>query len=433
MRQESDVVARLGRYEFIAVATTSTPGGSPPWSTACDDCDVLADRWFMVASAAASWQTLPMPQPLAEILADHHDAVMTTWETKIRGTITPESMPALELIDHLPAFLDELIAALRAQAGDAAAPDALQSSAIARHHGEQRLRLGFSVDAVVREYGALHEAIVMIARQAGGRPTVFELNCVFGFIIEGIARAVSEYALRRDAEVVRQHNEHIAFIAHELRNPLAAAATAHEILKAQGHLPSASRAGEALARGLTSMQELIDHALIVAKVVSGVEVQREPVLLRELLLDTELMASTEADERGVRLDVDIPQDAMLGIDRRLMRSAINNIVRNAVKYTARGTSVNIRSRIDGDHVLIEVEDCCGGLPPGKIEAAFVPFVRLTTRVPGFGLGLAIAKQAIDAHGGAIRVQNLPGKGCMFVIELPLDASSGAGDAKRRCE
>jgi signal transduction histidine kinase len=70
-------------------------------------------------------------------------------------------------------------------------------------------------------------------------------------------------------------------------------------------------------------------------------------------------------------------------------------------------------------LVIEVEDCCGGLPPGKVEEAFAPFVRLDTKQSGFGLGLAIAKQAVDAHGGAIRVQNLPGKGCVFVLELPV--------------
>jgi signal transduction histidine kinase len=70
---------------------------------------------------------------------------------------------------------------------------------------------------------------------------------------------------------------------------------------------------------------------------------------------------------------------------------------------------------------VEVEDTCGGLPPGRVEEAFAPFVRLDHAhdQPGFGLGLAIAKQAVDAHGGTLRVQNLPEKGCIFCIELPV--------------
>ncbi len=69
-------------------------------------------------------------------------------------------------------------------------------------------------------------------------------------------------------------------------------------------------------------------------------------------------------------------------------------------------------------MVIEIEDCCGGLAPGQVEKAFAPFARLDARESGFGLGLAIAKQAVDAHGGSIRVQNLSGKGCIFVLELP---------------
>ncbi|MBC7974812.1 MAG: HAMP domain-containing histidine kinase, partial [Myxococcales bacterium] len=278
---------------------------------------------------------------------------------------------------------------------------------------------GFSLDSVVREYGALRDAIVVTARALGVSPTFDELQCVFGSTISGIARAVSEYARQRDAEQQRLHNEHIAFIAHELRNPLASATTAYEVLKLQGALPAEARASLALGRGLLSMQELIDHALSVARVASGIELRREPVVLSELLAEAELVAAGEAEARKVQIHVHVEADVTIDGDRRLLRSAINNIVRNAVKYTALGSEIEIRTRVDGDHVLIEVEDGCGGLPAGKLEAAFAPFVRLTTREPGFGLGLAIAKQAVDAHAGTIRVQNLPGKGCIFVLELPI--------------
>ena len=84
-----------------------------------------------------------------------------------------------------------------------------------------------------------------------------------------------------------------------------------------------------------------------------------------------------------------------------------------------GSMVEIRGNVSSGRLVIEVEDACGGLPPGKVEEAFAPFVRLDDRQSGFGLGLAIAKQAVDAHGGSIRVQNLPGKGCVFVLELPV--------------
>jgi signal transduction histidine kinase len=361
---------------------------------------------------------------LHEAIATYRDRVLHTWMALVQGTITPPAMSSIELLDHFPQFLDEVIAALKLDAGLPTSVEAPEQSATASGHGEQRLRLGFSLDAVVREYGALRDAIVTTAHGADVEITLAELQCVFRSLITGIAAAVSEYARQRDAEQQRVHNEHIAFIAHELRNPLASAITAHEVLKQQGHIPPGSRAGGALARGLLSMQELIDHALAVARTASGIELRPERIRLSELLTEAELGVAGDAESRDIQIHVRIASDAVLEVDRRLMSSALSNIVRNAVKYTATATDIDIRGRIEGKHAVIEVEDACGGMPPDKVEAAFAPFVRLNRREPGFGLGLAISKQSIDAHGGTIRVQNLSGKGCIFVLELPIERPRG---------
>lgn len=106
----------------------------------------------------------------------------------------------------------------------------------------------------------------------------------------------------------------------------------------------------------------------------------------------------------------IEQDDRINLDVRLVRSAVGNLVRNAVKYTSAGSLVQMRGQIASGRAVIEIEDSCGGLPPGKVEKAFAPFVRLESGEDGFGLGLAIAKQAADAHGGSLRVQNLPRQG-----------------------
>lgn len=339
----------------------------------------------------------------------------------VRGTVAPESMPVLELIDHMPGFVDEIITALEAQeaqVGVTTAAPASRRNATAAEHGEQRLRLGFSIDAVVREYGALRNAVVVTARKCGIEPTAAELQCVFDSTIEGVARAVSEYARRRDAEQQRLHNEHIAFLAHELRNPLASTAIAFDTLTEAGHIPTELRAARALAHGLRTMQELIDHALAVARSASGIELQRERVRLADLFAEAELPTAGEAEARGIIVHLHLGEDVAVEVDRRLLRSALTNIIRNAVRYSVRGGTVEIRARLDGEHVVIEVEDECGGLAPGKIEAAFAPFVRFDRQTSGFGLGLAIAKQAIEAHAGTIRVQNIPQKGCIFALEFP---------------
>ncbi len=352
-----------------------------------------------------------------EVLAARSEEVMFRWKMSVQGTLAPESMPAIELLDHLPMFLSEVIEVLREdRSTEHGLPD--EVSQTAADHGEQRLRLGFSLDSVVREYGVLRDAIIATVRHAGAELSFRELQVIFDATINGIAHAVSEYSRQRDAELYRQHNEHVAFLAHELRTPLSSARMAFTVLQRAGHLPADLRAAAVLDRGLQRMQEGIDHSLNVARTASGIEVHAERVELRALLEEVEMGALGEAEEKGVALRIALEHDGLIEVDVRLIRSALGNLVRNAVNYSHAGGTVEIRGILSATRINIEVEDCCGGLPPGKVEEAFAPFVRLTSNETGFGLGLAIAKQAVDAHAGTIRVQNLPGKGCIFVLDLP---------------
>jgi signal transduction histidine kinase len=361
---------------------------------------------------------------LHEVLAGKRDEVILRWKAQVQGTLAPESMPPIELVDYLPKFLGEIITALREDAGLTSLGPSPEESTTAAGHGEQRLRLGFSLDAVVREYGALHNAIVATARDAAAQISFRDLQVIFNSIITGIAQAVSEYAHQRDAELLRQTNEHFAFIAHELRNPLSSATMAFQLLKNKGKIPLDGRSAHALERGLQQMSELVDHTLQTARIASGVELRRQWTTLRTLFEEAEIGAVSEAEGKGVGLRLVIENEERVDLDLRLIRSALGNLVRNGVKYTPSGGVVELRGGVSNGRLIIEIEDNCGGLPPGMVEEAFAPFVRLdSSGQSGFGLGLAIAKQAVDAHGGSIRVQNVPGKGCIFVLELPIAVES----------
>jgi signal transduction histidine kinase len=353
-----------------------------------------------------------------EVLALEQEEVLRIWKAQVQGELAPPSMTTFELIDHIPRFLQEIVVALRRDVGlDALETEQVRSSAAG--HGEQRLRLGFSLDAVVREYGALHDAILAVLHNAGGEPHLREMKVVSDSIFIGIAQAVSEYARQRDAELLRQANEHFAFIAHELRNPLSAATMALEVLRSRGVLPEEEQAVQALERGLKGTRELIDHSLNAARIASGIELRPQWIELGELLEDLRLWTHADAEFKGVELHWRVEAHERVQVDSRLVQSAVSNLLRNAVKYTAPGGCVELRAWLERGRFLVEVEDTCGGLPPGQVEQAFAPFVRLQEDGSGFGLGLAIAKQAVDAHGGSLRVQNLPGKGCVFALDLPV--------------
>jgi len=113
------------------------------------------------------------------------------------------------------------------------------------------------------------------ARDAGAQLTLGELQVLFDAIVTGIAHAVTEYAHQRDAELLRQANEHFAFIAHELRDPLSSATMAFHLLKGQGQLPADDRSVSAVDRGLQRTSELIDQTLQIARITSGIELRTQ--------------------------------------------------------------------------------------------------------------------------------------------------------------
>ena len=97
---------------------------------------------------------------------------------------------------------------------------------------------------------------------------------------------------------------------------------------------------------------------------------------------------------------------------------VANLVQNAFKFTAAKSHVALRARAEGERVLIEVEDECGGLPAGATEALFAPFEQRGGDRTGVGLGLSISRRGVEANGGTLRVRDLPGRGCVFTIDLP---------------
>ncbi|MBX3192523.1 MAG: sensor histidine kinase [Labilithrix sp.] len=346
---------------------------------------------------------------LAGFVSARQDEIVKKWAERVHGTLHPAVLPRLELVDHVPTFLAEIVEALQRHEGP-------ETSETAARHGVQRFALGFSLGAVVREYGALRDCIVEEAAAAGVVITTAARETLLECTFTGIAEAVTEYQKQRDAELQRQMNEHFAFVAHELRNPLNAALTATTLLKDRGELDV--RLVAFALRGLGRMHDLIDRTLRIARIGAVVEARLEPTTMRALLEAAKADASPEADTKRVDLRLHATNDDHVSVDVRLLHSALTNLVRNAVKFTPPGGHVDIRGSVAERRAKIEVEDGCGGWPEGRIEKAFAPFVQVGDDRSGFGLGLAIAKQAVDAHGGAIGVRNLPGKGCVVFLDVP---------------
>jgi signal transduction histidine kinase len=319
-----------------------------------------------------------------------------------------------ELWDHLPLFFDEVLAALRAEEGE---PPAAESSGASAAHGTQRLRVGFDLVEVVREYEILTECILDEVEALGGSISTRAFRRVQALLNAGRAQAVAAYVERRDADLARDHSQHIAFVAHELRSPLMTAFMAASVLRQKAG-PEEDQAVTLLVRNLTALRELIDQVLITDRLSGHVQLTREALDLRQLLMEVVTDSRLAAERNQVQIILEAPDTLPFRGDRRLLRSAVSNLLGNAVKFTHEGETIMVRAAHADGRTTIEVEDGCGGLPPGEANELFEPFVQRGEDRTGFGLGLAIVKQALEAHGGRAQVRNLPGRGCVFSLELP---------------
>jgi signal transduction histidine kinase len=351
--------------------------------------------------------------PIADLLEARCDEIAQRFVERAQGAGASTSLSRDDIIDSLREYL--LTLARRLRSDQSAAREELVKNDIAGVHGQQRFHLGYDVGALVREYGALRELLWDVIMESGVEVRLPELRRLFMHVTHNIADAAVQYGAARDAEMRRRTAQHLAFLAHELRNPLSSARMALSLMRERGDVEP-SRALEALERGLTRVGHLIDDSLVSARLGELIQLECSAIDVASFLGDVARESEVDAVAKDVSLRV--AGGGRLYGDVRSLHSAVSNLVRNAVKFTRAGAVVDIRARHGDGRVIIEVEDACGGLPEGTTKKLFDPFVQIGNDKSGFGLGLAIAKQAVDAHGGQLRVHDLPGKGCVFVLDLP---------------
>lgn len=181
------------------------------------------------------------------------------------------------------------------------------------------------------------------------------------------------------------------------------------------------------------LNELIGRLLTLARLEDGEQhVPATPVLLDEVVLNVAEDAEFEAQARHCHVRSHIPEGtwAVQG-QASLLHSAIENVVRNAIRYTREGSTVEIhlesKAASSGQEAIVSVTDCGSGVPADALEKLFQPFYRLDQdrgrQTGGVGLGLAITERAVRFHGGRVAAFNRSEGGLLIEIHLPLLAGS----------
>jgi signal transduction histidine kinase len=232
------------------------------------------------------------------------------------------------------------------------------------------------------------------------------------------ATAIDTYSREARATERQDQAERLGSLAHEIRNSLSSASMAFDVLK-RGTVGPSGRTGAIIERAHERIRNLVEDALHEARRAGTAATDREGLDVRTELLD---VSAAAFPERAIQIVVEVVPGITLQADRRLLGSAIQNLLQNAIKFTRDGETITLRAvALPDGTVRIEIEDRCGGLRPGAAEKIFRPFVQARGRdapLRGVGLGLTIARRAVEAHGGTIGVRDLPGVGCVFTIEMP---------------
>lgn len=233
--------------------------------------------------------------------------------------------------------------------------------------------------------------------------------------------------------LVTSQNRLLSDISHELRSPLARLNVALELAR-QRSGPEAESSLDRMNLEADRLNTLIGRLLTVARLDNASDsLTPNPVNLGELIADVAQDAAFEAQHRRCGVECLVQQECQVAGDSGLLRSAIENVVRNAVRYTKEGTTVQItleRSAAVAEPVaLIRVEDRGPGVPEASLNKLFEPFYRLDDArgrgTGGVGLGLAITERAIRFHRGSVRAVNRAEGGLLVEIKLPLVADEEA--------
>jgi signal transduction histidine kinase len=353
---------------------------------------------------------------LHEFLAVNRDAIIARTREKVASRIAPLA-PEAELEHGVCLFLDQLIATLLSEQGTSARPSNEDIARGAALHGGELQRAGFTVAQVVHDYGDVCQASTEMALELQTPISTDEFRTLNRCLDEAIAHAVTEFGRRREVSLADRGTERLGFFAHELRNLLSNALMAFHVLKS-GTVGVSGGTGALLGRNLLALRELVDRSLAEVRLEAGLH-RREIVLLTDLLEEVEAGAAIEARARGLLFTVTaIPPGVVIEVDRQLIAAALANLLGNAFKFSRPGGRIVLRTDATREsRVLLEVEDECGGLPPGAAEELFRPFEQRSRDRSGLGLGLAIARESVESNGGEVRVRNLPGKGCVFTVDL----------------
>lgn len=278
---------------------------------------------------------------------------------------------------------------------------------------------------------------VVVAAAPEGKVFTREDASLAGDLARHASLAIDNARLYLESQqAVRAREEVLAIVSHDLRNPLNAIMLAASLL-ATGDLNEEDREQtELITLSAKRMNRLIQDLLDVARLEGGKQlpIQPERLEVEPTLHEAYELFKTQAASTKISLEYDSGNVPAVFADRHRLMQVLSNLIGNAMKFTPPGGAITFSAQARGNDALFVVADTGSGIPREHLAHIFNPYwqAKRAERL-GAGLGLAITKGIVEAHGGRIWVESEPGKGTRFFFTIPLATPSGDAAAVTRAE
>ena len=259
---------------------------------------------------------------------------------------------------------------------------------------------------------------------------------VITFALGSLGAAIAILVMfRKRTRLARQQMTFVTNVTHELRTPLASIRLFAQTLQMERLQDATQRkeCAEAILREADRLTQLVERVLQWRRISDGQRIYERKIETVEPALREALDAFRGTLRSGeATMEVDLRSSRTVNLDRAALAEAVLNLLVNAHKYTGERKEIALSSRDADGGVEVAVRDNGVGIPQAEQERIFEPFrrvdERLRSQASGVGLGLAIVRDVMEAHGGWVRVESEPGKGSTFTLFLPRAASRAPGGA-----
>ena len=369
----------------------------------------------------------PFPHLAAAVRACA-DFIVAEWEIAVRGTLpAADELTLQQLRNSLPSILEEVAAAL-ASGKPHATRELIEGS---RSHGATRFHENYNIRELIVEYRLLRRIVIehtseALDDQLDARSNI-ALNMAIDTALQVGVVAFTEHLQQRIRASTDTQSKYLSFLSHDLRNHLnhamlhlqllaARLAKAPEYAKSVEDIESIKRA---ILQTTSGMDQLL-QAEQLRQECADVNTQR--VDLKHLLSEITNQSRHDAQSKGLKLEVEVPEGAHTISDESLLTLVLQNLLGNAVKYSSTGTiRITARDRAEGKNSgwILSISDEGPGIASENLTSLFDAFKRGETHgKPGVGLGLTIAAQAARLLGGELTVESKLNVGSTFRLMLP---------------